>query len=307
MRVLVTGGSGFIGSWIIHELCRRGIEPRVLDVRDERSILRQIGAPADAIDWRIGDISRPKDVEAAAQGCDAAIHLAGLLLPACKKDPVRGAEINLIGTLNLFKAGLRHGFRCILYTSSAGVFGPHDGGTPLPTTHYGAFKLACEGSARAYWADHQLPSIGFRPYVVYGPGRELGASAGASLACRAAVRNEAYVIPYTGAAGMIYVQDVVRLFCEALLSEATGAQVCNLAGATASVDDVIHAIKRRYPAARISASGSPLPIACNLTDTGLPDFACNVPMTSLQAGIDATLAHYQAIEAGADVGAGTQH
>ncbi|WP_163837351.1 NAD-dependent epimerase/dehydratase family protein, partial [Providencia stuartii] len=67
---------------------------------------------------------------------------------------------------------------------------------PRPTTHYGTFKLACEGSARAYLADRGLASIGFRPFIVYGPGRETGLTAGPSLACRAAARGESYRIPY---------------------------------------------------------------------------------------------------------------
>jgi len=156
--------------------------------------------------------------------------MAGILTPDCQADPVRGAEINLIGTLHAFEAARRHGIRPVIYTSSAGVFGPHDGAAPAPTTHYGTFKLATEGSARAYWADHGLPSVGFRPFVVYGPGRETGLSAGPSLACRAAARGQPYVIPFTGATGMVYVEDVAAAYVAALTGKLDGARVFNLLG-----------------------------------------------------------------------------
>src|SRR5271170_151068 len=161
MRVLVTGGSGFIGAWIILRLVARNWDVRVLDVKDERRTLRAIiGPAADSLEWRVGDIAAGETVEAAAKGCELIVHLAAVLTPACQADPVRGAQINLIGQLNAFLAAKRHGLKGVLYMSSAGVFGPEDGTAPFPLTHYGAFKLAGEASARAFWAEDRLPSIG---------------------------------------------------------------------------------------------------------------------------------------------------
>ena len=188
MTVLITGGGGFLGAWIIRRLAARGIDLRVFDRRDDRGIVRAIaGGVADRLDWRTGDVASLADVSAAADGCDFAIHLAALLTPACAENPILGAQVNLIGTLNVFEAAKARGMRGIAYASSAGVFGPDDGAIPHPTTHYGAFKLACEGSGRAYWQDAGLSSVGFRPAIVYGPGRETGLTAGPSLACREAV------------------------------------------------------------------------------------------------------------------------
>ncbi|WP_171016008.1 SDR family oxidoreductase [Ramlibacter sp. 2FC] len=155
--------------------------------------------------------------------------------------------INLIGSLNLFEAARAQGLRQLVYASTAGVYGPDDARQPLPATHYGAFKLAVEGSARAYWRDHGLASVGFRPFVVYGPGRESGISAGPSIACRAAVRDEPYTIGYTGASGLIYVDDVATAFEQALLTPAQGASVYNLVGETATVDQVMAEIRRLVP------------------------------------------------------------
>jgi nucleoside-diphosphate-sugar epimerase len=193
MRVLVTGGSGFLGAWIMRRLLARGIDCVAFDLAAKPQLLQALAPErAAAVQWRTGDIAQASNVSNALQGCDAVIHLAGILTPDCAANPVRGAQINLIGTLNVFGAARAAGLARVLYASSAGVFAPDDSAAPLPQTHYGAFKLACEGSARAYWHDHGIASVGFRPLVVYGAGRETGSSAGPSLACRAAARRALY-------------------------------------------------------------------------------------------------------------------
>ena len=253
---------------------------------------------ADRCAWRTGDIAARADVVAAAAGCDAIVHLAGVLTPACAADPVRGAEINLIGTLQVFEAARAHGIARVVYTSSAGVFGPDDGRVPFPITHYGTFKLACEGSARAYWAEHGLASFGFRPFVVYGPGRETGLTAGPSLACRAAARGEAYTIPYTGAAGLIHVDDVAAAYAMALMREPDGAHVANLVGPTATNDDVVRAIRRVVPDARIDVAGPPLPFVGDVARGDIDRLLPGLAFTELDAGIAATIAFYRQVAGG---------
>ena len=292
-KVLVTGGSGFLGAWIVRQLLARDISVRVFDIHDRRDTVAEVnGAVAHTLDWRVGDISRADDVRQAMQGCDGVIHLAGVLTPDCSARPVRGAEINLIGSLHVFDAALALGIGQIVYASSAGVFGPDDAAHPAPATHYGAFKLAVEGSAQAYWREHQLASVGFRPFVVYGPGRESGGSAGPSLACRAAARGEAFTIGMTGACGMVYVDDVAHAFVQALLTPVQGAPVYNMVGQTASMDEVMAEIRRLVPAARLRAEGKPLTIAEGITEDGLDALLPGRRKTTLAQGIAATVQHY---------------
>ncbi|MFM0715490.1 NAD(P)-dependent oxidoreductase [Paraburkholderia strydomiana] len=295
MRVLVTGGSGFLAAWIMRRLLARNVSVRTFDTRrDPRLLGELVPERAREVEWVTGDISVASDVRRALQDCDGVIHLAGVLTPSCASDPVRGAQINLIGTLNVFDAARAAGLRSVLYASSAGVFGPDDGARPHPQTHYGAFKLACEGSARAYWNDCGIASIGFRPLVVYGAGRESGSSAGPSLACRAAARGDAYTIPFTGSTGLVFADDVAAAYEAALFAPAQGAHVFTLAGEIASVDSVIERLSVLAPGARLGAAGAPLPIATDFPhDPALDRLLPDLPATSLEDGLRQTLAFYR--------------
>lgn len=297
MRVLITGGSGFLGAWIMKRLLARGMECVAFDLRANARLIEAL-APAQAarVLWRSGDIASAADTARALDGCDAVIHLAGILTPDCAANPVRGAQINLIGTLNVFEAARAAGLRRVLYAGSAGVFGPEDGATPLPQTHYGTFKLACEGSARAYWHDHGIASIGLRPLVVYGAGRESGSSAGPSLACRAAARDERYTIPFSGATGLVYADDVAAAYEAALLREFDGAHAFTLAGDMTPVGTLIERIEAIVPGAQIDASGPPLPIATAFPhDPALASLLPGLPHTSLEHGLRETVAFYRQI------------
>ncbi len=294
MRILITGGGGFIGAWIIRRLLAKGDEVRVLDARSDRSIVREIaGSGADDLDWRNGDVSNRADMAKAAEGCDTIFHLAAVLTPACAADPIRGAEINLIGTLNAFEAARTHGMRSVFYMSSAGVFGPDDGVTPHPTTHYGAFKLACEGCARAYWLDHQIASVGFRPLIVYGPGRETGLTAGPTLACRAAAEGRPYVIPFTGSTDFLFVDDLAAAFVVAASAPLENASAFNLVGVKATASDVVREITRIVPAARISAVGPTLPVSGAIEAGTIRNVYPAISCTTLADGLEATIAHYR--------------
>ena len=298
MNLLVTGGGGFLGAWIVKRLSGAGHRIRILEASANRQLLSDIAGPANAatVDWLVGDVVEGADVHRAVAGCDAIVHLAGVLTPACKADPVRGAKINLIGTLNVFEAARAHGVERIVYTSSAAAHGPKNDPDPRPISHYGAFKVACEGCARAYWQDHRLGSVGFRPYVVYGPGRETGLTAGPSLACRAAARGEAYTIPYSGSSGLVYVDDVAAAYEAALTREPDGAHVFDLAGEVASNERVVEEIRRVVPQARIGVAGPIAEFVPHAPDASLDKVLPGLPRTSLRDGVARTIAFYRRAE-----------
>lgn len=296
-RILITGGTGFLGAWIARRLAARSARLRILDRSGDRSLVAAIAGPeaAERAEWLLGDVVDGEAVAQAARGCDSIVHLAGILTPACQADPVLGARVNLIGTLNVFEAARAHGIARIAYASSAGVFGPDDDGrAPRPITQYGAFKLACEGSARAYFHDHGIASTGFRPYVVYGPGRTTGLTAGPTLACRAAARGEPYAIPYRGAAGLVFVDDVAAAYELSLDRPPEGALVLNLPGVTADSEAVAQEIRAIVPGARIDVDGPLLPFIRDVPEENLRAVLPGLPATPLREGLERTIAFYRA-------------
>ncbi|MCU0704449.1 MAG: GDP-mannose 4,6-dehydratase, partial [Fimbriiglobus sp.] len=189
MRVLITGGYGFIGAWIIRTLLARGDSVFVFDLKEDPRRLRLILAEAEVGKVRFlpGDVTDLPALTAALKSHDIThvIHLAGLQVPTCRVDPLLGAKVNVLGTLAVFEAirATAGQVKRLVYASSAAVFGapdlypagPQTDDAPLiPSTHYGVFKCCNEGNARIYLQDHGIVSVGLRPWTVYGVGRDLG-------------------------------------------------------------------------------------------------------------------------------------
>ena len=156
MRVLITGGGGFIGAWVVRQLLAMGINPRVMELGNDRTLLAQVlGRDPSGVEWISGDISRRDDLEEAVAGCDRIIHLAGALGPLCHTNPPRAAEINYVGTLHVFTLAKERALP-VVYASTALVHAT-DGNEPVgPSGHYGIFKLASELSADVFWREHGL-------------------------------------------------------------------------------------------------------------------------------------------------------
>lgn len=293
MKVMITGGAGYLGPWIIRRLLDRQIGVRVLDTARDYTVPRGLlGARADRVEWIVGDVSDLEAVRDASNGCYAIIHLAALLTPFCRADPIRGAMINVVGTLNVFEAAKLHGMPKVLYTSSAAIFGTDDIVCPTPMDHYSAAKLCNEASARAYWRDEGIASFAIRPLVIYGPERVLGGSAGVSIACKAAASGEAYDIPFTGSSGFIFADDVAAAFEAALLSPREGASSYSFWGQTADVTEVIETIGKIVPGARITSSGNPLAVPAKVDSSAIYADYPELSPTSLESGLAQTIGFY---------------
>ena len=293
-RVLVTGGTGFVGAWVVRDLVARGHAVRVLDLKPNPAHLDFVASGlAAAAECLAGDIRDAATVRAAIAGCDRAVHLAGVMTVDCARDPIAGATINLIGSLNMFEAAIAEGLPGLAYVSTAGVFGPTDADHPRPATHYGAFKLAVEGSARAYLADRGFPSIGFRPYIVYGPGESSGIAAGPSIALRAAHEDRPATIRFSGRVGFVHVEEVAAAFVAAAETPPKGAEAYTLAGETAEMDAFLAALRAEIPGADITVEGPPLRIPPEIGAGPRPALLAGIPRISLADGVARTLAHYR--------------
>ncbi len=292
--ILVIGGAGFIGSRTALMLRALGLRPKIFDLA--RSLDRA-DLPADCLQVA-GDVTDPASVLAAAQGCKGIVHLAGIMTLDCAKDPTRAVTLNVQGSLNVFDAARRLALP-VAYLSTAGVYGPSDPVHPQPMSIYGVTKLAMEGIARVYAGDHGLPSLGLRPYIVYGPGESSGVAAGPSIALRASVRREPAVIRFSGRSGFVHCDDVARILAGAMtaavVGKMTGASVLTMAGDTRDMGDFLSILLQRTGWDQITVDGPALKIPSELTSSPVPDWLGPQPVTTLEDGIDSTLRALRAV------------
>jgi UDP-glucuronate 4-epimerase len=282
----VTGALGCLGAWTVVTLAREGARVVALDLGSDHRRLRLIAAPDElnGVAFVQGDITEPKTVAHALAEHEIThlVHLAALQVPFCKADPVLGSQVNVTGTVNVFEAAKQHRLASpVAYASSAAVYDEH--GVISPRTLYGIYKLANEGTARVYWQDDQVASVGLRPFSVYGPGRDQGLTAGPTLAIDAAVRGQPYRIGFGGRTQLHYAADVARAFVQAARSEREGAHTFNLGGPATAIADFVTAVEAEIPGAKIAFDEVPLPFPDELP---APRFGS--PLTPLEEGVHET-------------------
>jgi UDP-glucuronate 4-epimerase len=244
-RFLVTGAYGCIGAWAVHELVRDGREAVTFDLSNEPRRLRLLlGDDVEAVPHVVGDITDGASFEHALEehGITNVIHLAALQVPFVRADPPLGARVNVLGTVNVFEAAKRFELAPIAYASSIAALDTDGGVVGPPSTLYGAFKRANEHTARVYFAENGISSVGLRPHTVYGVGRDQGVTSAPTTAMLAAAAGRPYTIPYGGACQIQFARDVARAFIAASDANATGAEVHNLPGARTPIADIVAAI-----------------------------------------------------------------
>jgi nucleoside-diphosphate-sugar epimerase len=306
MRVLITGGYGFIGAWIARTLLARGDDAFVYDLKEDPRRLRLIlpDEQVKKVTFVRGDVTDLDALSAAIANHDIThvIHLAGLQVPTCRADPILGAKVNVLGTLAVFEAVRRTGGRVgrLVYASSAAVYGPPEkyppGSQPddaplVPSTHYGVFKCCNEGNARIYFQDFGLSSVGLRPWTVYGVGRDLGMTSEPTKAIKAVVLGRPYAISFGGWSDFQYVADVAGTFVNCLDRPYAGAKSYNLRGRVVTLEQFRQALVRVLPEAegKVTVGSTQIAIAYDLSDDGLQRDLGPMPRTSLEDGIRETV------------------
>lgn len=314
MRVLITGGYGFIGAWIARNLLAHGDQVWVYDLKEDPRRLRLI-LPEEQVrkvTFVPGDVTDLKTFAdaLAKHQITHVIHLAGLQVPTCRADPMLGAKVNVLGTLAVFEAVKAAGAQIqrLVYASSAAVFGGPDkypagslGDDVLlvPSTHYGIFKCCNEGNARIYFQDNGISSIGLRPWTVYGVGRDLGMTSEPTKAIKACLLGRPYHISFGGWSDFQYVDDVAKAFVQCLERPYSGAKSYNLRGAVITLADFHTALCRVLPdAAKLVTFGkTQIAIAYDLADTGIERDLGPMPKTSLEDGIRETVTIFRQLQA----------
>ena len=230
-RVLITGGAGFIGSCIAHQLSLAGVELVIVDNLSSGYRINLKEVPEAQFLER--DIREP-GLEAFLDGVDTVFHLAASVgNKRSIDDPVSDAEINVLGTVRLLEAARRAGVRKVVISSSAGIYGevramPITESHPAePDSPYGASKLGGEKEGLAYAKLFDMDVVCLRYFNVYGPRQRFDAYGNViPIFCQAMLRSEPLTVFGDGeqTRDFVSVHDVVQANIKA-------ASAPNLSGA----------------------------------------------------------------------------
>jgi len=174
MRVLITGGGGFIGSHLVERLLHDGHDVRVLDnfATGRRENLVDL---SDHIEIVEGDVQSYERAHTAVRGCEVVFHQAALpSVPRSVQDPLTSNAVNVIGTLNILLASRDSAVRRVIYASSSSVYGanptlPKDETlNTRPISPYAVAKLAGEGYCRSFTEVYGLETVALRYFNVFG-------------------------------------------------------------------------------------------------------------------------------------------
>jgi UDP-glucuronate 4-epimerase len=276
-RFLLTGALGCIGAWAARNLVREGIPPVIFDLASDPRRLKLIMTPEELaqITFVTGDITDLDAIERTLDeyGITHVIHLAALQVPFCKANPPLGARVNVVGTVNMFEAIARRRDRIdrVIYASSVAVYDATDAAEPRsviqhgqsghPGNLYGVYKQANEGTARIYWQDNRVSSIGLRPYTVFGPGRDQGMTSLPTKAMFAAAVGAPYHIPFGGRGDFQYADDVAKAFIASARAPFEGTEIFNLRGSVVQMSEVVAAIEAAVPGAAGTITFDEKPLA----------------------------------------------
>ncbi len=297
MTYLVTGALGALGAWAVRSLLDRDQAVVTYDLGGSDHRLRLSLSPDElaALTRVQGDVTDLDALERVIDEHDVTnvIHLAALQVPFVRDDPVLGSRVNVTGTVNVLEAVRRRGDRMgpVVYASSIAALASD---AQYPSTLYGVFKLANEGTAAGYFADFGVSSIGLRPHTIYGPGRDQGLTSAPTAAMVAAARGEEYEIPFGGSLQLQYVADAGEAFVRASEARVEGASVHNLDGPVASVEEIVAAIEAAEPGARISYGEDPLPFPPEVDSTSFTDLVGGPTARPLEQGVAEAVERFRA-------------
>jgi UDP-glucuronate 4-epimerase len=291
-RFLVTGAGGCIGAWTVAQLVHDGTPVVAFDASPDDHRLKLVLNDDELarLERVTGDITDLEGLERTLDehGITHVIHLAALQVPFCRADPPLGARVNVVGTVNVFEAVARRNDRMgpVVYASSVAAYDALDvtmEGTP--STLYGVYKRANEGTATVFAQERGVPSTGLRPHTVYGPGRDQGLTSAPTTAMLHAAAGLPYKLPFGGAYQLQYAPDVAKKFIEAANSSTQDADLMDIGGPATHTNEVIEAIRAAVPGAEITYERVELPFPSETGDT--------TPATPLEQGVADAIARFR--------------
>ena len=272
-KVFVTGGAGFIGSYLVPRLLERGWEVVVFDLAAEPATL---AAYRKEITYVRGDLGSGPDIYRAmmTHRPTGVFHLGAILAGPCEDNPMLGFKVNFQSTQTLLDASVALGVTRFFMISSISVFG-RDVTEPVsdlavknPETIYGQTKLASEHLLLWYARKHGLDTRALRFTWVFGPGRTTGITALWSSAILDAIANgQEITVPNPEEKGdWLYVKDAVSAILKLWDTTRVKQRIYNIAGGVHSIRQVVELARRSRPGAPVTlveggANQSPYPSA----------------------------------------------
>jgi UDP-glucose 4-epimerase len=303
MKVLVTGGAGFIGSHICDRLAEEGHELVVLDDLSTGHV-EQVHSKARFYQM---DLASPWLEELfRIEQPQAVIHQAAQAsVRRSVEDPVFDARVNVLGIAALLQASVKHKVQRVLFASTGGaLYGdatvtptPEDYPT-LPVSPYGASKLAGEGYLRTFHALHRLSYAGLRYANVYGPRQDPHGEAGVvAIFTRRLLSGEPVRINGDGrqTRDFVYVRDVADANARALLSPAVGSFNVGT-GTETDINTIFSTLKRLTKSNQPAQHGPRLAgeQQRSVVNPGAIEAAMGWrPTTDLETGLEATVRHFR--------------
>ena len=272
MAVMITGGTGFLGSYLARRLLNEGGESNVV-LFEQAVNLDRIKDIQDRVTVVQGDVLDPDALLATMQqhNIDRVVHLAYLLGMASARDPAKATQINCTGTVNVFEAARQHGVKRIVYASSAAAYGSRltltdnevDEDARLePNSMYGICKVFNEHLAAMYVQQYGMDMIGFRPVVIFGPTRGnpwTEESSNYMILPELAARGlPAMMPPNEQVMDWVYVADAAVAWHLALAAPGSGHRVYNLSAERRPAGDVTRYVQDLVAEAKITINPKPM-------------------------------------------------
>lgn len=253
MRILVTGGAGFIGSNLVDRLVAAGHSVRVLDdlSSGKRSNLDGV---RDQIEFIEGTILSRGDCERAIEGAEALVHLAAMVsVPQSVEDPLFAHENNATGTVRILDAARRAGVKRVVQASTCAVYGleptlpKRESMLVQPGSPYASSKMALEAYAQSFSECYGMGITSLRFFNVYGPRQDPTSpySGVISIFLSRAVGNGKVTVFGDGSQtrDFVFVGDICQAIERALAKECGGADVFNVAtGSSVTLNELIETI-----------------------------------------------------------------
>lgn len=295
MRILVTGGAGFIGSHLVRALLKQGDE---IVVFDRVPVPNLLGDVLGDVTYIQGDSASEVDLYRAvttsrAQGL---FHLSALLAGECERNPPQAFQVNFRSTQVLLDAALACGLKRFFFMSSISLFSPAsaepvpEDAPKEPATIYGQTKLAGEHLLRWYADNHGLDVRGIRPTWVWGPNRTNGLTTRytAGLISSIAAGGNVHIANPEERGDWIYIHDTVKAMLLVWNAARPARHFYTVCGGVHTIREVAEVARRWCPETNVTYAqqgANTSPYACSFDDSAIREELGYVPEWSIEDSV----------------------